>query len=112
MKISPLNMNNYYFDKSYIVDKHDPNHDKRRILHTLMSQIWWFWTPKRVTRRLPKNTPFTRFYGRAMSLRKIAQIVDESIFTQEKHSKSHHLDAFSSKYRPTLTTLRLHKPST
>ena len=42
MKISPLNK--YYFDKSYIVDKHDPNHDNRRILHTLISKIWWFWT--------------------------------------------------------------------
>ena len=34
MKMSPLNK--YYFDKSYIVDKHDPNHDKRNILHTLL----------------------------------------------------------------------------
>ena len=24
----------YYFDESYIVVKHDPNHDNRRILHT------------------------------------------------------------------------------
>ena len=68
MKISPLNK--YYFDKlSDIVDKHDPNHDKRRILHTLISQIWLFFTPKRVmrvTRRLAKNTPFYAFFsGRA-----------------------------------------------
>ena len=34
MEISPLNK--YYFEKSYIVDKHDPNHDKRRIFHTLI----------------------------------------------------------------------------
>ena len=34
MEISPLNK--YYFEKSYIVDKHDPNHDKRTVLHTLI----------------------------------------------------------------------------
>ena len=54
MKISPLNK--YYFDQSYIGNKHDPNHDKRRILHTLISKIWWFWTPKRVTRVTRNNT--------------------------------------------------------
>ena len=60
MKISPLNKN--YFDKSYIVDKHDPNHDAIRILHTLISQIWWFWTPKRVTRRPAPKHPFLRVF--------------------------------------------------
>ena len=48
MDISPLNL--YYFDKSYIADKHDPNHDKRKNLHTQISKIWWLWTPKCVTR--------------------------------------------------------------
>ena len=38
MKILPLNK--FYFDKRYIVDKHDPIYDKRRIWHTLISQIW------------------------------------------------------------------------
>ena len=67
MKMSFLTK--YYVDKSYIVDKHDPNHDRRRILHTLISKIWWFWTPKRVTRvtrRLPKNTPFYAFFWSRM----------------------------------------------
>ena len=56
MKMSLLNM--YYFDSSFIVDKHDPNHDKGRILHTLISQIWCV---TRVTRRPAKKTPFYVF---------------------------------------------------
>ena len=34
--MSPLDK--YYFDKSDITDKHDPNHDERRILNTLISK--------------------------------------------------------------------------
>ena len=37
MKISPLNK--YNVEKSYIVDKHDPNHDKTKKLHPLI--FWW-----------------------------------------------------------------------
>ena len=37
MKISPLNK--YYFNKSYIIDIHDPNHYKEEILNTLAN----FW---------------------------------------------------------------------
>ena len=61
VQLSPLNK--YYFDTNFIIAKHDSNHDKRRILHTLISKIRWFWTPKRVTRdtrRLPKTHPFLR----------------------------------------------------
>ena len=64
MKMSPLNK--YYFDESDIVEKHDPNYDKRKILHTLISKIWWFWTPKSVARRLPKNKPFYLFFWSRM----------------------------------------------
>ena len=69
MKISPLNK--YYFDKSYIVDKHDPNHGNSRILHTLISKIGWFWTPKRkrvtrVTRHLLTTNPFYLFFWLSM----------------------------------------------
>ena len=35
MKIAPLNK--YYFDKSYIADKHDPNHDKR--VHATIARL-------------------------------------------------------------------------
>ena len=64
MKISPLNK--YYFDKSYIVDKHNPYHDKRKYLHTLISEKQCFCTPKRatcVTCRLKKQKLFTCFSG-------------------------------------------------
>ena len=61
MKMSPLNKN--YFDNSF-VDKHDPIHDKKRILHTLISKIWWFLTPKRITRHSPH--PFYIFFWSRM----------------------------------------------
>ena len=64
MKMSPLNK--YYFDNSYMVDKHDPNHDKRRILHSLISEKRCFCTPKHVTRRLKKQTPFYAFFWSRM----------------------------------------------
>ena len=63
MKFSPLNK--YYFDKSYIVDKHDPNHDKWRNLHTLISAKTVFLHPK--TRHAShasfcKKHPFLRVF--------------------------------------------------
>ena len=44
MKMSPLNK--HCFDLSYILyNKHDRNHNERRILDTSFLKIWWFWTP-------------------------------------------------------------------
>ena len=59
MKISPLNK--YYFDKSYIVDKHDPNHDKRRN-HALITEKQCFAPLNATYTSFKKKHPFLRVF--------------------------------------------------
>ena len=43
MKMSPLNK--YYFEKSYIVDKHDPNDEEKNLTHANFHKKTVFFAP-------------------------------------------------------------------
>ena len=54
LNISP--QNNFYLElKLHLLIKHDPITEKK-IVHTLISEIWWFWTPS-------SGFPYTKNYN-------------------------------------------------